>query len=840
MTSLGYSQARFNVKGAAREIDIDARHRYEQRRLLAECKATGEKIGGPDINKFAGVVDAERRQNDKVDIAAYFVSLSGFTGEVRAAEESLRRMTLLSADDVLKELIHSRVLVSASTALATVSRAAALAKVTAEATEPPEILLSHAGWHWVFWFSSGRQRTHFAVVHADGTHLATEVASAYAATLEAQALRYLPPHAPSAFAPQALETVRASYLRFLELECGEIEIAGIPADREAGTRQLRLERLFVPMHLEPMDGPSRARVPVSRVLETGALAIVGAPGCGKSTLLNRLAVAYAFPEKRAAVDDALPERECFPLVVRCRHLEQMAKWPITEVLGSLANRAELGGHEAEFQEIVGAALRDGKALLLIDGLDEIADEGLRTTFARQLRLFLATYPKAGLVLSSREAGYRAIAGLLASFTTCFRVSEFNAAEITRLCVAWHEEMAGRSGAADGRALAHVITTSDRLARLARNPLLLMTLLLVKRWVGQLPTKRSLLYQKAIEVLLMTWNTEAYESLELDEAIPLLAYVALEMMKRRVQRLSHASLVRLLEQARAEMPDVLRFSNTSPASFVRRVELRSSILMLSGHAEEDGSLQAFYEFRHLTFQEYLAAIALVHGYYASRREDEPILNVVTPMLLSPDWKEVIPLVAVLLGRSASSLVKHIKMAAGLGDPKDQGRLQALELLGQFVIDEVQMPPEQLAYVLNLIAHDSEGRPLIERIASGRYGGVLAKSLLVEASRRGDDASVDLLCFAVCRHARSQMTPGAVETVLQAVESVASQNRPAVTEMIRQAIDAIEEVLGRAGAEGTNELSAAVGRTCEAVARHPQRTAEAERLQRVFRAAGSKDP
>src|SRR5258708_26856213 len=76
--ALGYDAIRVNVQKAGREIDIDATHRLEPRRVLAECKSTGKKVGGDAINKFVGILDAERRQDDD-EILGYFISLSGFT-----------------------------------------------------------------------------------------------------------------------------------------------------------------------------------------------------------------------------------------------------------------------------------------------------------------------------------------------------------------------------------------------------------------------------------------------------------------------------------------------------------------------------------------------------------------------------------------------------------------------------------------------------------------------------------------------------------------------------------------------------------------------------------------
>jgi len=78
--ALGYDQrVRLNIHKSGREIDIQVDHRTERRRAIAECKATKAKTGEDEINKFAGVLDAEKRKNPNIQITGYFISLSGFT-----------------------------------------------------------------------------------------------------------------------------------------------------------------------------------------------------------------------------------------------------------------------------------------------------------------------------------------------------------------------------------------------------------------------------------------------------------------------------------------------------------------------------------------------------------------------------------------------------------------------------------------------------------------------------------------------------------------------------------------------------------------------------------------
>src|SRR5688500_14225374 len=76
--ALGYSDCRLNIHKSGREVDLVASHRLENRHALAECKAQADHVGGAAINKFAGVLDAERRTGRYPDLSGYFLSVSGF------------------------------------------------------------------------------------------------------------------------------------------------------------------------------------------------------------------------------------------------------------------------------------------------------------------------------------------------------------------------------------------------------------------------------------------------------------------------------------------------------------------------------------------------------------------------------------------------------------------------------------------------------------------------------------------------------------------------------------------------------------------------------------------
>ncbi len=754
--SLGYDRlVRLNVNKSGRELDIEVEHRTEARRAIAECKTTKDLTGGDEINKFIGALDVEKRKNPNVQITGYFVSLSGFkeTAIEQERDAGGNRVILLNGEQVVKELINGRIIVAKEKAMERAGRC--LAQIANLIPDAACELLAHAkGWIWVVYFTQNKQRTHFALIHADGEAIAPALAEniiqsdmSVGGTLHS--LTYLRPPGEPSISEEQIHQAKTKYFEYLAVECGEITMEGLPADQEVGSRRLKLENIFVPLYLEPSSEYSqtpslspeidkqkadqKAREPVGKVLSLDSrLAILAAPGGGKTTLIKRLAVAYAFPDRRRLIDDNLPDRSWLPLFIRCRQLGDMVKSSIGDILCAIPQRAEMGDLANAFVHIVNSSLRSGDALLLVDGLDEISDEGARVSFVNQLRTFLATYPNVNIVVTSREAGFRIVGGALSTHCKHYKVADFDDEDIKRLTLAWHKEVVGDRPEVrlEAEKLAKTIIESDRVRQLTKNPLLLTTLLLVKRWVGQLPTRRSVLYGKAIEVLLMTWNVEGYAPVEQDEAIPQLAFVAFTMMKDGVQRISSRRLKEVLILARKQMPEVLGYARFSVPEFILRIELRSSLLILSGHEIEQGTLYPMYEFRHLTFQEYLTARAVVEGYYPNRKDGDTLLTVLKPHLADERWKEVIPLAAVLAGRNVQTLIRHLIDLCKKVPPKEEFISYPAKfpfiLLSQAILDEIQISPDLLAESLEWIARRSSGYG--ENILSlyrGRYGKELLK-------------------------------------------------------------------------------------------------------------------
>lgn len=356
----GYEQPRLNIHKAGRELDLAADHRLEPKRAIAECIATVEPIGGADLNKFVGVLDAEH--NDQREVMGYFISLSGFTETAVEQEKNRRRTKIITrtGPEVIDDLVKGRALVAKerATEIAGGCRAA-FPHLVLDAQA--EILVHQRGWIWALYYSQGKERTHFVLIHSDGTPLARAVADEIIAADRGcggilHKLGCLNPMPAAVGTDDRIAAARAAYRRYLDSECGFIQLDGMPTDNDVGSRRMRLENLFVPLHLDlvgkrkgnekPEEAPLQEEArrkekhqPVGAVLSNHArLALLAAPGGGKSTLIKRLAVAYADPARRGEVADGLPQRDWFPLFFRCRELRALARGSFAELVAIAAGR----------------------------------------------------------------------------------------------------------------------------------------------------------------------------------------------------------------------------------------------------------------------------------------------------------------------------------------------------------------------------------------------------------------------------------------------------------------------------------------------------------------------
>lgn len=475
------------------------------------------------------------------------------------------------------------------------------------------------------------------------------------------------------------------YLRFHGIRAGgqpiSVEVEGIYVPLRAVDKRVA--------YTNPTEALSSAELTVPEALARYKhLVIMGDPGSGKTTLLQYLALTYARAVQTAQplvqmrlqlADEDLHLPILLPLRDFGRHLKLEHPDPgqdgpalLLDYLHSYFTNQNIHLPPDFFVHFLNAA----QAIVLLDGLDEVAEAKLRGRVARILEKFALRFKGCRFVVTSRETGYTDIARLVADFGLA-RVRDFNQREVQSFLRDWTRIVECKLANHESREILHLadqqsdrlikaLAANDRIAALAVNPLLLTVIALVHRYRARLPERRADLYAEAVDVLLARWDEGkgiddglcvAGRLLDVGDRRALLEPIALWLHEKQRRELELEELQAILRPRFSELFAPLGMEARTPtltaqsavnkaiSEFLECIEQRSGLLLPRGGG---------YGFAHLTFQEYLAARAV------SDRAD--FVSYTCKRLSDPWWREVILLEASYLSdvsrRRASELIRAI--------------------------------------------------------------------------------------------------------------------------------------------------------------------------------------
>ena len=371
--------------------------------------------------------------------------------------------------------------------------------------------------------------------------------------------------------------------------------------------------------------------------------ILGAPGSGKTTLMSYFAVMLAQSKPEVLGLDG--DTDWLPILIRMRDLARHPDQSIIDYARGFAEkRIAVNTLPVGFFE---HWLCDGRALILLDGLDEVAEDAKRYDVVRRINNFLEQFHRNRAIITSRPAGYRPDFFRTEDFPH-YQIQPFDDQKISAFIDSWYNSRFQDQAEAERRkqSLGKALEDNDRIKLLAQNPLLLTIIALIHRYQAVLPKERHKLYEKAVETLLISWDANKELSsdkwltyLGLDDLRRLMESLAywihthgnvedndsgtlidrddlIDQLSRQIKTLKHVQLYQAKEEAKR---------------FVELIRERTGLLNEQG--------QDCYAFVHKTFQEYLCAQEI--NYQADNEGDfEIVLNQIREHLHNSHWREVL--------------------------------------------------------------------------------------------------------------------------------------------------------------------------------------------------------
>ncbi|WP_293351982.1 MULTISPECIES: HEAT repeat domain-containing protein [unclassified Microcoleus] len=411
---------------------------------------------------------------------------------------------------------------------------------------------------------------------------------------------------------------------------------------------LDIEELEAGKNLQLLQRESRSgrKLLASQLLSqnrSNKFVLLGAPGSGKTTLLSFFAVMLAqnYPEKLGW--DA--ERDCLPILIKIRDFARLSDISLLDYARQFAEKTMSVKPLPEgFFEYW---LADGRAMILLDGLDEVVEESKRYDVVQQIENFLGKYNQNLAIITSRPAGYKRDFFNSSEFEH-YQLQLLDDAKVDEFIDHWYDSRVRDSAEAQRRkeSIKKALNENDRIKLLARNPLLLTIIALIHRYQAVLPRARHKLYEKAVETLLKCWDANkkitdqsSFKCLDADDLRRLMEILAywihtqgstdnpeggtliakddlLEQLTQNIKTKKQVELSKARQEARR---------------FVDFIQQRTGLLNEQG--------QDLYAFVHKTFQEYLCAQEI--AYQADDDGDfEIILDHIRDNLHDAHWREVL--------------------------------------------------------------------------------------------------------------------------------------------------------------------------------------------------------
>lgn len=468
--------------------------------------------------------------------------------------------------------------------------------------------------------------------------------------------------------PEELAAAKREYLEFVIRANQDVKPPSVIDAQNRVT--LQLDEIYIPVTItfkelraetdkkdkkdKSQEEPPK-RIELAQIVRDSPRAVLlGEPGAGKTTILRYLALHFAktlreHPDYGVNVRDGDTDFGAarLPIFIRLATFASAKRTWREYILDAFS---DVSAPKEAVDQVLTEALSQGKALILLDGLDEVLDN--RAHVIDQIESFDAGLQgRNQIIVTSRRSSYgRALGGAFKAFD----LNELEQEQIAKFLEFWNlaiekkriqengetfQTELARERAVKERAqeqftkIAEKLETNLGAQNLAKNPLTLRMLAEAYRWSGGLPNRRVALYNLIVKQSLEFWETQVAQipkgrNVSRREAITRLAPLAYWMHLENespsedqiTKRLGEILALKLkLEPAH---PDV----ENAVEDFWTRAKERTGLFVQD--------TPNHFRFVHATFREYFAGLYLVQDraqaaqrIYSHRHQprwEEPIL------------------------------------------------------------------------------------------------------------------------------------------------------------------------------------------------------------------------
>ncbi|OYE02609.1 hypothetical protein CDG79_22920 [Nostoc sp. 'Peltigera membranacea cyanobiont' 232] len=379
-------------------------------------------------------------------------------------------------------------------------------------------------------------------------------------------------------------------------------------------------------------GKRQQRVSGLTVLEKNTnLVVLGKPGSGKTTYLQRIVT---------ECNEGRLQPHLIPMLINLRYFVDDGCSFEYNFERYLTQHWRLSDAEAEL------VLNQGRALILLDGLDEVAGICGRE-ISKQIKQFSRTYPQNQLIVTCRTQSQES---RFERFDY-IEVADFNEKQVNAFAKHYFKVVC--SNTKEGKAKARkfleklYLEENKTIRELVITPILLNLTCSVFHQTGKFYSKRSKLYEQGLELLLAKWDKsreiereKIYRDLSLERKRELLSYLAVKKFEQQQYVLFEQ------EEIEGYIAEFLDIPQLDTRVVLKAIEAQHGLLIERS--------QKVWSFSHLTFQEYLAAKQIVI-HLNSYELEKDILQDIVNHLPKKNWQEIFLAVVVMLPKADNLLI-----------------------------------------------------------------------------------------------------------------------------------------------------------------------------------------